>query len=61
VNGLIADGRVQVWLRGPPELWIEELGALVSDHGFTRLRCGVRETWPSRSLRHGVAPALGAA
>jgi alkanesulfonate monooxygenase SsuD/methylene tetrahydromethanopterin reductase-like flavin-dependent oxidoreductase (luciferase family) len=34
VNGLIADGPVEGWLRGPPEHWIAELGALAADHGF---------------------------
>jgi alkanesulfonate monooxygenase SsuD/methylene tetrahydromethanopterin reductase-like flavin-dependent oxidoreductase (luciferase family) len=34
VNGVIADGPVQGWLRGPPEHWVAELGALVADHGF---------------------------
>jgi alkanesulfonate monooxygenase SsuD/methylene tetrahydromethanopterin reductase-like flavin-dependent oxidoreductase (luciferase family) len=35
VNGLIADGPVRGWLNGPPEHWVAELGALISDHGFT--------------------------
>jgi alkanesulfonate monooxygenase SsuD/methylene tetrahydromethanopterin reductase-like flavin-dependent oxidoreductase (luciferase family) len=34
VNGTIADGPVRGWLDGPPEHWVEELGALVADHGF---------------------------
>jgi alkanesulfonate monooxygenase SsuD/methylene tetrahydromethanopterin reductase-like flavin-dependent oxidoreductase (luciferase family) len=34
VNGVIADGPVEGWLRGPPEHWIAELGALAADHGF---------------------------
>jgi alkanesulfonate monooxygenase SsuD/methylene tetrahydromethanopterin reductase-like flavin-dependent oxidoreductase (luciferase family) len=34
VNGVIADGPVQDWLRGPPEHWVAELGALAADHGF---------------------------
>jgi alkanesulfonate monooxygenase SsuD/methylene tetrahydromethanopterin reductase-like flavin-dependent oxidoreductase (luciferase family) len=34
VNGVIVDGPVEGWLRGPPEHWIAELGALVTDHGF---------------------------
>jgi alkanesulfonate monooxygenase SsuD/methylene tetrahydromethanopterin reductase-like flavin-dependent oxidoreductase (luciferase family) len=33
VNGVIEDGPVTGWLRGPPEHWIAELGAL-ADHGF---------------------------
>jgi alkanesulfonate monooxygenase SsuD/methylene tetrahydromethanopterin reductase-like flavin-dependent oxidoreductase (luciferase family) len=35
VNGLIADGPTTAWLHGPPEHWIEELGGLIADHGFT--------------------------
>ena len=31
---MIADGPVEGWLRGPPEHWITELGALAADHGF---------------------------
>ena len=34
VNGVIADGPVTGWLKGPPEHWIHELGALAADHGF---------------------------
>ena len=34
VNGVISDGPVEGWLRGPPEHWVAELGALVRDHGF---------------------------
>jgi alkanesulfonate monooxygenase SsuD/methylene tetrahydromethanopterin reductase-like flavin-dependent oxidoreductase (luciferase family) len=34
VNGVIADGPVQDWLRGPPEHWVAELGTLAADHGF---------------------------
>jgi alkanesulfonate monooxygenase SsuD/methylene tetrahydromethanopterin reductase-like flavin-dependent oxidoreductase (luciferase family) len=34
VNGVIEDGPVTGWLRGPPEHWIAELGALAADHGF---------------------------
>jgi alkanesulfonate monooxygenase SsuD/methylene tetrahydromethanopterin reductase-like flavin-dependent oxidoreductase (luciferase family) len=34
VNGIITDGPVEGWLRGPPEHWVAELGALVRDHGF---------------------------
>jgi alkanesulfonate monooxygenase SsuD/methylene tetrahydromethanopterin reductase-like flavin-dependent oxidoreductase (luciferase family) len=34
VNGRIADGPVRGWLDGPPEHWVQELGALASDHGF---------------------------
>jgi alkanesulfonate monooxygenase SsuD/methylene tetrahydromethanopterin reductase-like flavin-dependent oxidoreductase (luciferase family) len=34
VNGVIADGPVEGWLRGPPEHWVAELGALAADHGF---------------------------
>jgi alkanesulfonate monooxygenase SsuD/methylene tetrahydromethanopterin reductase-like flavin-dependent oxidoreductase (luciferase family) len=34
VNGVIADGPVQGWLRGPPEHWIAELGALHAEYGF---------------------------
>jgi alkanesulfonate monooxygenase SsuD/methylene tetrahydromethanopterin reductase-like flavin-dependent oxidoreductase (luciferase family) len=34
VNGVIADGPVEDWLRGPPEHWVAELGALAADHGF---------------------------
>jgi alkanesulfonate monooxygenase SsuD/methylene tetrahydromethanopterin reductase-like flavin-dependent oxidoreductase (luciferase family) len=34
VNGVIADGPVEGWLRGPPEHWVAELGALHADHGF---------------------------
>jgi len=34
VNGAIVDGPVQEWLRGPPEHWVEELGALHAEHGF---------------------------
>jgi alkanesulfonate monooxygenase SsuD/methylene tetrahydromethanopterin reductase-like flavin-dependent oxidoreductase (luciferase family) len=34
VSGMIADGPVQGWLRGPPEHWVAELGGLVADHGF---------------------------
>jgi alkanesulfonate monooxygenase SsuD/methylene tetrahydromethanopterin reductase-like flavin-dependent oxidoreductase (luciferase family) len=34
VNGRIADGPVRGWLDGPPEHWVEELGALARDHGF---------------------------
>ena len=31
---MISDGPVEGWLRGPPEHWVAELGALVRDHGF---------------------------
>jgi alkanesulfonate monooxygenase SsuD/methylene tetrahydromethanopterin reductase-like flavin-dependent oxidoreductase (luciferase family) len=34
VNGLIADGPVEGWLRGPAEHWVAELGALAAEHGF---------------------------
>ena len=34
VNGVIADGPVEGWLRGPAEHWVAELGALATDHGF---------------------------
>jgi alkanesulfonate monooxygenase SsuD/methylene tetrahydromethanopterin reductase-like flavin-dependent oxidoreductase (luciferase family) len=34
VSGVIADGPVQGWLRGPPEHWVAELGGLAADHGF---------------------------
>jgi alkanesulfonate monooxygenase SsuD/methylene tetrahydromethanopterin reductase-like flavin-dependent oxidoreductase (luciferase family) len=34
VNGVIADGSVEGWLRGPAEHWVAELGALATDHGF---------------------------
>jgi alkanesulfonate monooxygenase SsuD/methylene tetrahydromethanopterin reductase-like flavin-dependent oxidoreductase (luciferase family) len=34
VNGVIADGPVEGWLRGPPSHWIEELGALHESYGF---------------------------
>lgn len=34
VNGVIADGPVEDWLRGPPEHWVAELGTLAADHGF---------------------------
>jgi alkanesulfonate monooxygenase SsuD/methylene tetrahydromethanopterin reductase-like flavin-dependent oxidoreductase (luciferase family) len=34
VNGVIADGPVEDWLRGPPEHWVAELGALAAEHGF---------------------------
>jgi alkanesulfonate monooxygenase SsuD/methylene tetrahydromethanopterin reductase-like flavin-dependent oxidoreductase (luciferase family) len=34
VNGVIADGPVEGWLRGPAEHWIAELGALHAEHGF---------------------------
>jgi len=34
VNGEIADGPVRGWLEGPPEHWVQELGALAADHGF---------------------------
>jgi alkanesulfonate monooxygenase SsuD/methylene tetrahydromethanopterin reductase-like flavin-dependent oxidoreductase (luciferase family) len=34
VNGVIADGPVEGWLRGPAEHWVEELGALHAEHGF---------------------------
>jgi hypothetical protein len=31
---VIADGPVEDWLRGPPEHWVAELGALAAEHGF---------------------------
>jgi alkanesulfonate monooxygenase SsuD/methylene tetrahydromethanopterin reductase-like flavin-dependent oxidoreductase (luciferase family) len=34
VNGVIADGPVTGWLKGPPEHWVQELGALAAGHGF---------------------------
>jgi len=34
LNGVIKDGPVEGWLRGPAEHWIAELGALHADHGF---------------------------
>jgi len=34
VSGVIQDGPVEGWLRGPPEHWIAELGALHGAHGF---------------------------
>ena len=34
VNGMITDGPVEGWLRGPAEHWVEELGALHAEHGF---------------------------
>jgi alkanesulfonate monooxygenase SsuD/methylene tetrahydromethanopterin reductase-like flavin-dependent oxidoreductase (luciferase family) len=34
VNGVIADGPVEGWLRGPPEHWIAELGELHTRFGF---------------------------
>jgi alkanesulfonate monooxygenase SsuD/methylene tetrahydromethanopterin reductase-like flavin-dependent oxidoreductase (luciferase family) len=34
VNGVITDGPVEGWLRGPAEHWVEELGALHAEHGF---------------------------
>jgi alkanesulfonate monooxygenase SsuD/methylene tetrahydromethanopterin reductase-like flavin-dependent oxidoreductase (luciferase family) len=34
VSGVIADGPVQGWLRGPAEHWVQELGALHAEHGF---------------------------
>ena len=34
VSGVIQDGPVEGWLRGPPEHWIAELGALHGEHGF---------------------------
>jgi alkanesulfonate monooxygenase SsuD/methylene tetrahydromethanopterin reductase-like flavin-dependent oxidoreductase (luciferase family) len=34
VNGVIEDGPVKGWLRGPPEHWVEGLGALRADFGF---------------------------
>jgi alkanesulfonate monooxygenase SsuD/methylene tetrahydromethanopterin reductase-like flavin-dependent oxidoreductase (luciferase family) len=34
VNGLIADGPVTGWLHGPPEHWVDELGALAAEHRF---------------------------
>ena len=35
VNGAIEDGAVTGWLHGPVEHWVQELGALMSDLGFT--------------------------
>ena len=35
VNGAIEDGAVTSWLHGPVEHWVQELGALMSDLGFT--------------------------
>jgi alkanesulfonate monooxygenase SsuD/methylene tetrahydromethanopterin reductase-like flavin-dependent oxidoreductase (luciferase family) len=34
VSGVIQDGPVEGWLRGPAEHWIDELGALHVEHGF---------------------------
>jgi alkanesulfonate monooxygenase SsuD/methylene tetrahydromethanopterin reductase-like flavin-dependent oxidoreductase (luciferase family) len=34
VNGIITDGPVEGWLRGPPEHWVEELTRLVRDLRF---------------------------
>ena len=34
VNGVITDGPVEGWLRGPAEHWVSELGALHAEHGF---------------------------
>jgi hypothetical protein len=63
VNGLIADGRVQGWLRGPPEHWIEALGALGSDHGFTGFTLRSEGDMAEQIGRFAteVAPALRAA
>jgi alkanesulfonate monooxygenase SsuD/methylene tetrahydromethanopterin reductase-like flavin-dependent oxidoreductase (luciferase family) len=34
LNGVIQDGPVEGWLRGPAEHWIAELGALHAEYGF---------------------------
>lgn len=44
LNGEIIDGPVRGWLEGPPEHWIEELGALASERGSTASCCGARAT-----------------
>jgi alkanesulfonate monooxygenase SsuD/methylene tetrahydromethanopterin reductase-like flavin-dependent oxidoreductase (luciferase family) len=60
VHGVIADGPVEGWLHGPPEHWVQELGALARDHGFDGFVMSSDEDMPQQIARFGaeVAPAL---
>jgi hypothetical protein len=63
VNGEIVDGPVRGWLEGPPEHWVQELGALAADHrfdGFVLWSKGEMAEQIGRLARE-VAPALRAA
>jgi hypothetical protein len=55
LSGEITDGPVTEWLHGPPSHWIEELGRLVSDHGFDGFLVGSAQV---ERLTTEVAPAL---
>lgn len=63
VHGVIADGPVEGWLRGPPEHWVAELGALARDHGFDGFVMSSDGEMPEQIARFGaeVAPALRSA
>ena len=55
LNGVIADGGGDGWLRGPVEHWVEELVKLVARPALRRLRRLVRRRGPARpdrALRH---------
>jgi len=63
VNGVIADGPVEGWLRGPPEHWAEELTRLTLEFGFDGFVLWADGDMEEQIGRFGaeVAPALRAA
>src|SRR5436305_1397644 len=64
VAGRITDGGpVTGWLEGPPEHWVEELTALVTEHGFDGFILPVGDNPQEQIARLGgeVAPAVRAA
>jgi alkanesulfonate monooxygenase SsuD/methylene tetrahydromethanopterin reductase-like flavin-dependent oxidoreductase (luciferase family) len=60
VNGVIADGPVEGWLRGPPEHWVAELGELSARFGFDGFVLWSDGDMPEQVGRFAaeVAPAL---